>query len=338
MIQLMSMQTPAQKWRTSRPQPAPGERWADRDEPPLLVIVGPTAVGKTSIAVQLAEEFDGEIVSADSRQLYEGMDIGTASPTPAEQARATHHMIDVLQPDERMTLAEFQDSAYDIINDVLARKKLPVLAGGTGLYVRAVVEGYGIPRVAPDQELRARLRAEAEEHGQGQLYARLQAVDPGAAEKIHPNNVRRVIRALEVYEKSGHPISELQRKVPPPYDILQLGLTRDRETLYERVDMRIQQMLDAGLIDEVRRLLDAGYTPANSEAMTGLGYQETVAYLRGEIESEEELARAIGQNTRDFIRHQYGWFRLNDPDIHWFDLGDVGYEAIRSLVNEWLDR
>lgn len=332
------MQTTSRHWRTTRPQPAPGERWADRNEPPLLVIVGPTAAGKTAIAVQLAEELDGEIVSADSRQLYAGMDIGTASPTPAEQARAAHHIIDVLQPNERMTLAEFQDSAYDVINDVLARDKLPILAGGTGLYVRAVVEGYGIPRVAPDEELRARLRSEVEEHGSEHLYARLEAVDPEAAEKIHPNNVRRVIRALEVYEKSGFPISELQRKVPPPYDILQIGLTRDREQLYERVDLRIQQMLDAGLIDEVRRLLGAGYTPENSEAMTGLGYQETVAYLRGDIESEEALARTIGKNTRDFIRHQYGWFRLNDPDIHWFDLGETGYEAIRALVNDWLYR
>lgn len=330
--------TPEQSVHASEEQhrPVVGERWRHCAEPPLLVILGPTAVGKTAVAIQLAEAFDGEIVSADSRQLYVGMDIGTAKPTPEEQARAPHHLIDVLRPDQRMTLAEFQDRAYAAIDELLRRNKLPIMAGGTGLYVRAVVEGYRIPRVPPDKALRSRLRAVADREGVDALHARLEAVDPEAAEKIHPNNVRRVVRALEVYEKTGTPISELQGRQPPPYGILQIGLTRPREELYARVDERIARMIEAGLIDEVRRLLDDGYTPENSEAMTGLGYRETVAYVRDEITSVEELTRVIGHNTRDFIRHQYGWFRRSDPNIRWFDLDTTDVEEIQAYVAAWL--
>lgn len=304
--------------------------------PPLIVIVGPTGVGKTAVAVELAEALDGEIVSADSRQFYRGMDIGTAKPTPEELPRARHHLVDILDPDQRMTVAEYQEMAYAAIEDILRRGKLPFLVGGTGLYVKAVVEGYTVPRVPPDPDLRARLQERAEREGAHALHAELAAVDPVAAAKIDPRNVRRVIRALEVYAKTGRPISQLQGRRPPPYRILQIGLTRDRANLYRRCDERIRQMIEAGLIEEVKRLLDQGYTPETCEAMTSLGYPETVAYLRGEIPSVEELIRAIGRSTRRFIRHQYGWFRLNDPRIVWFDLDHTDVETIRKYVESWL--
>ncbi|MBA3534849.1 MAG: tRNA (adenosine(37)-N6)-dimethylallyltransferase MiaA, partial [Ardenticatenales bacterium] len=205
----------------------------------------------------------------------------------------------------------------------------------TGLYMRAVVEGYGIPRVPPDESLRAELLALAETEGAEVLHARLTTVDPEAAATIDPRNVRRVIRALEVYEKSGVPISVLQQRNPPPYHILQLGLTRERQHLYGRADQRIAAMLDAGLVAEVQGLLDAGVPPA-CEAMSGLGYRETVAFLRGELLSEAALAEEIGRNTRRFIRTQYNWFRLTDPAIHWFDLGEISYEEIEAVVDLWL--
>ncbi|MDQ7028933.1 MAG: tRNA (adenosine(37)-N6)-dimethylallyltransferase MiaA [Ardenticatenia bacterium] len=312
------------------------QNWERAHGPPLIVIVGPTGVGKTAVAVELAEALDGEIISADSRQLYRGMDIGTAKPTPEELARVRHHMVDVLDPHETMTVAEYQQMAYTAIGDLHRRGKVPFLVGGTGLYVRAVVEGFTIPRVPPDPALRARLARRAKREGVHVLHAELAAVDPEAANKIDPRNVRRVIRALEVYAKTGRPISELQRRRPPPYRILQIGLTRERAALYRRCDERIRRMIAAGLVQEVEHLVAQGYTPETCEAMTGLGYPETVAYLRGELPSLDELARAIGRSTRRFIRHQYGWFRLNDPRIIWFDLDHTDVTTIRELVATWL--
>jgi tRNA dimethylallyltransferase len=305
-------------------------------QPPAIVIVGPTAVGKTATSIRLAQEFGGEIISADSRQFYRGMDIGTAKATPEEQAAVPHHLLDIRDPQETLTLAEFQELAYEAMGEINARGHIPFLVGGTGLYVRAVVEGYGIPRVPPDEALRERLFALAGAEGHDALHARLAEVDPEAAAAIDARNVRRVVRALEVYEKSGTPISVLQRKRPPPYRFLQIGLTRSRDQLYERVDRRIAAMLEGGLVEEVRRLLDAG-VPADCEAMSGLGYRETVAYLRGEIASEADLAAEIGRNTRRFIRTQANWFRLDDPAIHWFDLDEAAYEEIALVVRQWLE-
>jgi len=303
--------------------------------PPFLVIVGPTAVGKTAISLHLARDFNGEIISADSRQFYRGLDIGTAKATPAERAAVPHHLLDICEPDETLTLAEFQSLAYAAAAEITARRHLPIMVGGTGLYVRAVVEGYGIPRVPPDAALRERLWVEAETQGAEALHTRLAAVDPEAAASIDPRNVRRVVRALEVYQRSGVPISVLQRKRPPPYRFLQVGLTRDRANLYARIDARIRAMLAAGLVEEVRGLLEANVDP-ESEAMSGLGYRETVASLNGEIPSREELAREIGRNTRSFVRRQYNWFRLTDPSIHWFNLDEVGYDQVRAAVAAWL--
>jgi len=299
--------------------------------PRVLVIVGPTAIGKTEFAVRVGERFTGEIVSADSRQVYRFMDIGTAKPTAEQRARVPHHLLDLVNPDESFTLAQYQEWAYRAIQGVAARGKLPLLVGGTGLYVRAVTEGWTIPHVAPDPRRRAALYREANEQGAETLYARLREIDPVAALKIDPRNVRRVIRALEVYAVTGEPISALQSKTPPPYRFLTIGLTTDRARLYERIDRRVDAMLAAGLIEEVKALVERGYG-LDLPAMSGLGYRQIGLYLQGQV-SLEEAVRLIKRETRRFVRHQYSWFRLTDPRIRWFDVEQTDTQAIlRSIA------
>lgn len=297
---------------------------------PLVVIVGPTAVGKTSLAIELAEAFDGAIISADSRQVYRRMDIGTAKPTPTEQSRAPHELIDVLEPDQRLSLAQYQDMAYRAIAAALAEGKLPLLVGGTGQYVQAVVEGWRIPRVPPAPLLRLDLTGFALAYGAGALHGRLRQVDPEAAVSIDHRNVRRVARALEVYELTGERISDLQRKQPPPYDVTLIGLWRPREALYARIDRRVDAMLAAGLVDEVRRLLDEGL-PWDLSALSSLGYRQFRGYFAG-TESLEDATRAIKKETRRFVRQQDTWFRRDDPRIAWFDLEQQGVGDVTSFV------
>ncbi|MFZ0545308.1 MAG: tRNA (adenosine(37)-N6)-dimethylallyltransferase MiaA, partial [Candidatus Promineifilaceae bacterium] len=253
---------------------------------PLLVIVGPTAVGKTSLSIALADRYGGEIVSADSRLLYKGMDIGTAKPTVEEQAAIPHHLIDLCQPDETITLAQYQRLAYHTIDDIHQRGCLPLLVGGTGQYVKAVVEGWGIPEVAPRRVLRHALG----QLGGPELARWLAALDPEAAERIDARNVRRVIRALEVTLVTGRPITELQRKKRPTYRIKMIGLHTDRETLYQRIDQRVDEMMASGLLAEVESLLEAGYQ-AKLPAMSGLGYRQLTDYLDGVYTLEEAVER-----------------------------------------------
>ncbi len=302
--------------------------------PPLIVIVGPTAVGKTALAVQVAEVLGAEIVSADSRQIYRKMDIGTAKPTAEELRRAPHHLINIVDPDEVLTLAQYQEKAYRIICQLHEQGKALLLVGGTGLYVRAVIEGYTVPEVPPQPALRQRLEREAALHGTGALHARLSTVDPEAAGKIDPRNVRRVIRALEVYEVTGHPISTLQRKNPPPYHIVQIGLTLPREVLYERIDRRVDRMIAAGLAEEVQRLADAGYG-WELPSMSALGYAQMGAYLRGECTLDEAVSK-IKRDTRRFVHRQYTWFRLNDPRIHWFSADPSPLKAVLNTIKNSL--
>ena len=301
---------------------------------PLLVIVGPTGIGKTKLAVAIGGRFGGQVVSADSRQIYRRMDIGTAKPTPAEQAAVRHHLVDVVEPDATLTLAEFQERACAAIERIQAAGDLPMLVGGTGQWVRAVVEGWNIPRVPPDPALRAELEAEAAARGVEALHARLAAVDPAAAQRIDPRNVRRVIRALEVYHKTGVPISRQQKKSPPPYRILQIGLTMPREALYRRIDERIDRMMAQGLPEEVAALRAQGYG-WDLPSMSGLGYRQFEGYFRGEL-SLEEVAALIKRDTRRFIRQQYNWFRLNDPRIHWFDVSEPFEEAVMAMVGRFV--
>ena len=300
----------------------------------LLVIVGPTAVGKSALSLRLAQEFDGEIISADSRQIYRHMDIGTAKVTPEERAGVPHHLIDVVAPDEELTLAHYQRLAAEGIEEVWARGKLPILVGGTGLYVRALTEGWTVPEVPPDRALRARLEEQARREGPIALHASLAAVDPLAAQRIDPRNVRRVIRALEVYRRTGVPISAQQDKVAPSYRLLKIGLTMEREALYRRIDERVERMIAQGLEAEVRGLVARGYG-CELPSMSGLGYREIGQYLRGEVTLEVAIA-LIKRNTRRFVRQQYNWFRLSDPAIHWFDAAQLDERALDALVREFI--
>lgn len=303
-------------------------------EPPLVAIVGPTATGKTALSVRLAQAVGGEVVSADSRQVYRGMDIGTAKATPEEQAGVPHHLLDVVDPNQALSLAEFQALAYAAIDGVLARGRVPFLVGGTGQYAMAVIEGWQVPRVPPDEGLRRELYRQAKAEGAQALHSRLQALDPAAARRIDPRNVRRVIRALEVCLTTGRPISEQQDKMPPPYRILILGLELPRDVLYERIDRRVEAMMAAGLEDEVRRLVAAGYG-FDLPAMSGVGYGQFQPYLAGEA-SLEEAVQAIKRATRRFVRHQANWFRRDDPRIHWLSATADAYQPALQRVQDFL--
>ena len=308
-------------------------RGMEAAHPPLLVIVGPTAVGKTALSLQLAQQFQGEIISADSRLFYRGMDIGTAKPTPAERTAVPHHLIDICAPDETITLGTYQALAYAAIDEIQARSKLPILVGGTGQYVMAVVEGWGIPRVPPRPALRAALRR----LGQAELARWLRQLDPVAAARIDARNVRRVVRALEVTLVAGVPMTALQEKRPPPYRIEMIGLHREREALYERIDARVDKMMAAGLLAEVERLQAAGYG-RRLPAMSGLGYRQLHDYLAGERSLAEAVAR-IKFETHRFVRQQATWFRQDDPRIAWFAMDEAGVEtAVATHVADWLAR
>jgi len=313
--------------------PSPVEK-QEAGLPPLIVVVGPTAVGKTALAVRLAEAVGGEIVSADSRQVYRGLDIGTAKASPEEQARARHHLVDIVDPDETLGLAQFQALAYAAIDDILARGQAPFLVGGSGQHVMAVVEGWVVPRVPPDEELRNQLYRQAEIEGSESLHARLQALDPRAAERIDARNVRRVVRALEVCLLTGEPISRQQTRKPPPYRLLIVGLTLGRPALYQRIDERVERMMAAGLEQEVRGLVAAGYG-FDLPAMSGVGYGQFAPYLAGEI-SLEEVATRIKRASRRFVRQQANWFRRDDDRIQWFDAADDPYDAALDLVRTFI--
>lgn len=303
--------------------------------PPLIVVLGPTAVGKTTLAVRLSEAFDGEIVSADSRQIYTGMDIGTAKATPEERARVRHHLVDVVAPDQVLTLAQYQELAYAAINEILSRRRLPLLVGGTGQYVMAVAEGWEIPRVAPNETVRRELYREADEKGPDALHERLVRLDPVAADRIDPRNVRRVVRALEVCLVTGRPVSEQQRKKPPPYRILILGLSMPRPALYLRIDERVDCMLEAGLLNEVEHLVESGYG-FDLPAMSGVGYGQFAAFVAGQA-TLEEVVCDIKRATRRFVRHQSNWFRGDDPRIRWLPVTDDPYPQAAVLVRAFLN-
>ncbi len=326
--------TAASASRQTAPAPAPDSAPQLPLHAPLIVILGPTAVGKTALAIHAASALNGEIVSADSRQVYRHMDIGTAKPAPDELAAVPHHLIDIVTPDQPYSLAEYQRGAYRAIQDIHARGRLPLLVGGTGQYLTAVLEGWGIPEVPPDPSLRAELEDFAAAQGARALHDRLRAVDPAAASRIDYRNIRRVVRALEVSLLTGTPISALQRKSPPPYRVLQIGLTLPREALYERIDARVERMIAAGLEREVRALLDAGYT-WGCPAMSGLGYAQWQPYLAGDA-TLDEVAGAIRRETRAFARRQYTWFRGHDSGIRWLDAAQTAPDAVIDMMRAWL--
>jgi len=227
---------------------------------PLVVVLGPTAVGKTGLAIEWARALNGEIVSADSRQIYRYMDIGTAKPTLEQRAAVPHYLLDVVEPDEQLGVAQYQKMAYETIDAITRAGRIPFLVGGTGQYITAVIEGWAIPAVPPNPSLRLELEAFAGSYGPLALYERLKQADPAAAAGIDPYNVRRVVRALEVCMDSGQRFSELRQKMPPPYSVLQYGLTMERDRLYEAADRRVDQMIEQGFVEEVQRLLQMGYS------------------------------------------------------------------------------
>lgn len=298
---------------------------------PLLVVVGPTAVGKTAFSLRLGQKYAGEIVSADSRLFYKGLDIGTAKPTPAERRLVRHHLIDVCQPDETITLGQYKRLAEASIDQIHSRGKLPLLVGGTGQYVRAIIEGWGIPEVPPQKRLRKVLEAT----GHDELVRWLRYLDEESARRIDARNIRRVIRALEVTLITGRPMSFMQRKTPPPYNIYLLGLTCDRKNLYEWIDNRVEKMMMQGFLEEVTHLWKVGYE-RYLPSMSGLGYRQLWAYLEGECNLEEAIER-IKFETHRFVRQQYTWFRLDDEDIHWFDVKELEWQkSVEFGVEKWL--
>jgi tRNA dimethylallyltransferase len=297
----------------------------------LLAIVGATGTGKTRLALQLAREFNGEIVNADSRQAYRFMDIGTAKPATEQMALVPHHLFSIINPDEDFSLAQYQQLADAAIKDIQSRGKLPFLTGGSGLYVWAVLEGWDIPQVPPDAGFRRTLQEKAESGGASNLYRELARVDPAAAEKIDPRNVRRVIRALEVSRQK--PFSQSMKKVPPPFETLIIGLTMERDELYRRVDSRVDDMIAHGFIAEVSRLLEMGYS-LNLPSMSSIGYREIGQYLGGEMTLEEAVYK-IKVGTHRFIRHQYAWFKLSDERVRWWEADTMPTGEVAQTVKQF---
>ena len=300
------------------------------DKPGVMVLVGPTAVGKTAAAIELADRCGGEIVSADSRYLYRGLDVGTAKPSPAERARVPHHLIDVTDPDRPWSLAEYQQAAYVVIDGILARGHQPLLVGGTGQYVRAVTDGWQPPPGADTGALRVTLEAELAAGGVEALAERLRRVDPASAAVVDLRNPRRVVRALEVALSTGQSFVAQRQKTPPLFRSAWMGLWLPRQELYSRIDARVDAMLAAGLVAEVEGLVARGYA-WDLPAMSAVGYRQIGGYLRGEY-GLDEAARQIKRATRQLVRRQANWFKPNDPTIHWVRSGP---EAAAEM-EEWL--
>jgi tRNA dimethylallyltransferase len=293
----------------------------------LIAIVGPTASGKTRLAVELAELRTGfEAINADSRQVYRHMDIGTAKPTAAEQTALPHHLIDVVDPDEPFGLAIWLGLANEALRAVWGRGGVPLLVGGTGQYVWALLEGWRVPEVPPQDSLRRQLEGRRPQ----ELLAELRRIDPESHEFIQPQNVRRVIRALEVFHATGKPFSYWRTKEPPAFEWLAFGLRLSREELYARIDARVGAMIASGFVDEVRKLREMGYG-RELPAMSGIGYGEMCAYLDGEITLQEAVARTkIG--THRLARHQNAWFKAGDQRIHWLDGAAKASEIAASFL------
>lgn len=307
--------------------------------PKILVIVGPTASGKTRMAVELAQRHNGEVISADSMQIYRTMDIGTAKPTKEEMGGIPHHMIDVADPEEDFSVARYVEMAAQCVDDVLARGKLPIVAGGTGLYIDSLLSGRTFASFSPDSALRGELEQElAEKGGQAMLEA-LAQMDPEAAQRLHPNDHKRIIRALEVYRSAGKTITQHNREtqaIPPRYDALTIGLAfQDRQAMWRRIDQRVDEMVAAGLEDEVRRLLTSGISP-KCTAMQAIGYKEFTQALSGEM-TWQEAADVVKLRSRQYAKRQLTWFGRN-PNTRWVRWDDPPeFEQGRRASTEYME-
>ncbi|MGF2615747.1 tRNA (adenosine(37)-N6)-dimethylallyltransferase MiaA [Rossellomorea vietnamensis] len=286
----------------------------------LVVLIGPTAVGKTASSIHLAKRFNGEIISGDSMQIYKSMDIGTAKITEEEMEGIPHHLIDIKEPQESFSAAEFQELVREKISEIHSRGKLPLIVGGTGLYIQSVIYDYQFTDTPGDEEYRVNLEREANELGNQEVHRRLELVDPRAAANIHPNNIRRVIRALEIYHCTGKTMSEYQENQQKEllYDVSLIGLTMDRELLYSRIDRRVDSMIEQGLIQEVKSLFDEGLK--NAQSIQAIGYKEIYEFLEGKV-SLEDAVENLKQNSRRYAKRQLTWFR-NKMDVEWFDVSN----------------
>ena len=286
----------------------------------IVAIVGPTGVGKSRVALETASDVGADIVNADSRQIYRYMDIGTAKPSISDREKVKHHLIDIIYPDEPFSLAEYLTLAQQCVNRVYDLGHLPLLTGGSGQYVRALLEGWQVPRIQPDPELRLALEEKARILGADQLYQELLKIDPAAAGRIDARNTRRVIRALEIASgNSGKPPVAKQ----PIYHSLAIGLTARREILYDMIDTRVDAMIQQGLIEEVANLLEKGYGP-DLPAMSSIGYRQICSYLAGNLTLDGAIEQIKFESHR-LVRKQYNWFRLKDPHIKWFDIMQKDY-------------
>lgn len=301
---------------------------------PLIVVAGPTASGKTGLAIDIANYVGGEIVSADSMQIYKYMDIGSAKPTAEEQSRAVHHMIDFLLPDEEFSVADYTERAHKVIADIHSRGKIAVMAGGTGLYINSVVNDVTFGEMDTDYALREELHSLAVEKGSEYLLEMLAQFDEVSAKRLHPNNLRRIIRAIEFYKVTGKPISEHQeetKQAESRYNPLMLCIDWDRDILYDRINRRVDIMLEEGLLDEVKRLMDMGYTQ-ELNSMKGIGYKEVMDYFDGKM-SLEETIELIKQSSRRYAKRQLTWFR-RDERIHYVSSSNP-FEEAKKLIDEY---
>ncbi len=298
----------------------------------VVIIVGPTAVGKTRLAIRLAKRINGEIVSADSRYIYRGMDIGSAKPSIAEREGVPHHMIDIAAPDETWSLAQYFEVSRQKIDEILARRHVPIIVGGTGQYIRAMTEGWTVPALEPDPALRKVLDDWAREIGPLELFRKLEVVDREACTFIDASNVRRTIRALEVIFSTGKKFSTLRTKNKPENEFWIVGLTLPRSKLYANVDQRIEEMFNIGLVEEVKNLLLKGCDDT-LPSMSAIGYREVAQYLKGKI-SIDEVKILMRRNTRKFIRRQANWFKPDDPSIHWYSVEEDPLDEIVRDIHE----
>ncbi|ASF39546.1 tRNA (adenosine(37)-N6)-dimethylallyltransferase MiaA [Halobacillus halophilus] len=302
-------------------------------KPLVISVVGPTAVGKSKLGVEIAKRFEGEVISGDSMQIYKSMDIGTAKVTEQEMQGIPHHLVDIKEPDESFSVAEFQNKVQSLIRTIGSRGKVPVIVGGTGLYIQATLYNFNFSEEKRDEQVIKRLEKEASEYGIEALYQRLQSVDPEQAEKVHPNNERRVLRALEVFETTGKVMSDYQKQQSneSPFRPVIIGLEMEREELYNRINRRVDQMVEQGLIAEVKRLYDKGYE--HTQAMKAIGYKEFLPYFNGEY-SLDRAVELLKRNSRRYAKRQYTYFR-NKMNVRWYSISEQGYEEkFETILND----
>lgn len=302
----------------------------------VIAIVGPTAVGKTALSIELAKAINGEVISGDAMQVYKGMDIGTAKITPEEMQGIPHHMIDIKDPDESFSVADYKRYVQRYIDEINRRNRTPILVGGSGLYIQATLYDYEFPKQERNNRFTKRLENIVKTEGVAPLYERLKEVDPEQAEKIHPNNYRRVIRALEIYETTGKTMSEYQQNQSkrPIYDTILVGLDMDRKKLYERINKRVDQMMEQGLQKEVRTLYDQGLK--NAQSMKAIGYKELIPYIEGK-QSLDECLELLKRNSRRYAKRQLTWFRNKLDDVRWYNIQPKTAEQQFTLITKEIE-